>query len=409
MTHALTVKAIENLKPSAVRREIPDGEVRGLYLQIFPSGKASWAFRYRFGGRTRKLTIGPSPEISLKDARDLARKAHGTIAGGQDPAELKQARKASARIPVDRDLIEKVAAQFLQRHVKGLAPKTMREVTRMLAKDIIPVWRGRRLSQISKADVHELLDGIVDRAAPVQANRTHAWLKIMCNFAVQRGLVEVSPMAGIKAPGGQETPRDRILTDGELRALWDAADVLEQPYRGFVQLLILTGQRRGEVSGLTWGELDLDAKLWTLPAARAKNGVEHTIPLCDAVIAILRSIPRISGSDFVFSITGRSPIKGFGIVKRRLDELMPGMPAWVIHDIRRTAASGMARLGVNLPVIEKLLNHVSGSFGGIVSVYQRHDFAEPKRAAMATWANFVQALVSGESVGNVVELTKVRA
>ena len=407
MAKPLTTKAIENLKPSAARREIPDGDVRGLYLQIFPSGRASWAFRYRFGGRTRKFTIGPSPEISLKDARDLARKAHGTIASGQDPAELKQERKATSRIPVDRDLTEKVAAQFLQRHVKGLAPKTMREVTRMLAKDIIPVWRGRRLSQITKADIHELLDGIVDRGAPVQANRTHAWLKIMCNFAVQRGLIEVSPMAGIKAPGGQETPRDRILTDGELRALWDAADALEQPYRGFVQLLILTGQRRGEVSGLTWSELDLETKLWTLPAGRAKNGVEHTIPLSDQAVAIVRSLPRIAGSEFVFSISGRSQIRGYGIIKRRLDALMPAdIPPWVLHDIRRTVASGMARLGINLPVIEKLLNHVSGSFGGIVSVYQRHDFAEPKRAAMQAWANFVEQLVSGAPAGNVIELAR---
>jgi len=405
MAKPLTTKAIENLKPSAARREIPDGEVRGLYLQIFPSGKASWCFRYRFAGRTRKLTIGLSPEIGLKDARDLARKAYLTVAGGEDPAEQKQASKAAMRTPIEHDLVEKVAAQFLARHVKGLAPKTVSEVTRMMAKDIVPVWRGRRLSQIAKADVHALLDGIVDRGAPVQANRTHAWLKIMCNFAVQRGLIEVSPITGIKAPGGQETPRDRILADSELRALWGAADALEQPYRGVVQLLVLTGQRRGEVSGLTWREIDLETKLWTLPAGRAKNGVEHAIPLPDQAVEILKSIPRVAGSEFVFTISGRSHIRGYGIIKRRLDGLMPADVApWVFHDIRRTVASGMARLGVNLPVIEKLLNHVSGSFGGIVSVYQHHDFAEPKRAAMTAWANFVEQLVNGEPAGNVVSI-----
>lgn len=407
MAKALTVKTIENIKPGAVRQEVSDGEVRGLYLTVFPSGKASWILRYRFGGRTRKFTIGGAPEIGLKDARDIARMAHVQIANGQDPGDLKRAAKIAERVPVDHDLVEKVAAQFLSRHVKGLAPTTVREVTRMLAKDIIPVWRGRRLSQIAKADVHALLDDIVDRGAPIQANRTHAWLKIMCNFAIQRGLIEVSPMAGIKPPGGQETPRDRILTDGELRALWDAADAMEQPYRGFVQLLILTGQRRGEVSGLTWGELDLESKLWTLPAGRAKNGVEHAIPLPDQVVAIFRSIPRIAGSDFVFTISGRSPIRGYHVTKRRLDKLMPtDVPPWVLHDVRRTVTSGMARLGINLPVIEKLLNHVSGSFGGIVSVYQRHDFAEPKRAAMTAWANFVEQLVTGDPAGNVVALKR---
>jgi Arm DNA-binding domain len=132
----LTVKAIENLKPGAARREIPDGEVRGLYLQIFPSGKASWAFRYRFNGRTRKLTIGASPEIGLKDARDLARAAHLRIAGGEDPAALKQAVKIATRTPVDRDLVEKVAAQFLARHVKNLAAATRIETGRIIAKGV---------------------------------------------------------------------------------------------------------------------------------------------------------------------------------------------------------------------------------------------------------------------------------
>ncbi|MGP0007993.1 MAG: tyrosine-type recombinase/integrase [Methylocella sp.] len=206
----MTVKAIENIKPGAVRREIPDGEVPGLYLQVFPSGKASWAFRYRFGGRTRKLTVGPSPELSLKEARDLARKAHLIVAGGQDPAAQKQASRVAARTPVDRDLVERVAAQYVSRHVKGLSDTTKQEVSRILNKEIIPAWSGRRLSQISRVDIHELLDAIVDRGTPVAANRTLAWLKGMCNFAIERGLIEVSPCARIKAPT-VETAWNRVL------------------------------------------------------------------------------------------------------------------------------------------------------------------------------------------------------
>ena len=182
-----------------------------------------------------------------------------------------------------------------------------------------------------------------------------------------------------------ETARDRILSDAELKAVWQAADALGWPYCGFVHLLILTGQRRNEVADLTWREIDLDAKLWTLPAARAKNDVEHTIPLSDLVVEILRAVPRIDGSEFVFTVTGRRPIQGHHVIKRRMDALMPpDITPWVVHDIRRTVASGMARLGVNLLVIEKILNHVSGSFGGIVGVYQRHSFADEKRAAMTT-------------------------
>ena len=404
MSKALTVKAIENFKPGASRREVPDGDVRGLYLQIFPSGKASWAFRYRFGGRTRKLTIGASPEIGLKDARDLARAAHLQIASGEDPGAAKQAARTSTKALPARDMVEKVAAQFLARHVKNLAPLTRIEVGRIVAKEILPTFRGRRLSEIKRTDVIEWLDAIVDRPAPIAANRALGWFKGLCNFAVERGVLDVSPIAGIKPPAA-EVARDRVLSDDELKAVWQAADALEQPYAAFIQLLVLTGQRRNEIAEMCWREVgDLDARLWTLPAARAKNSIEHSIPLSEQAIEILKALPRIAGSDFVFTINGRNPVRGADAIKRRLDALMPSdIPAWVLHDIRRTVASGMARLGVNLPVIEKLLNHVSGSFAGIVGVYQRHSFADEKRAAMTAWARHVQAIVTGEAA-NVIEL-----
>ena len=210
MAKPLTVKAIENLKPGAVRREIPDGEARGLYLQIFPSGKASWAFRYRFGARTRKLTIGPSPEIGLKDARDLARAAHLQIASGEDPGAAKQAARTATKALPARDMVEKVAAQFLARHVKNLAAATRIEVGRIIAKEILPTFRGRRLSEINRPDVIEWLVAIVDRPAPIAANRALGWLKGLCNFAVERGLIEVSPCTGIRAPAA-ETSRDRVF------------------------------------------------------------------------------------------------------------------------------------------------------------------------------------------------------
>jgi integrase len=391
----LTIKTIESLKPGASRREIPDGGVRGLYLQIFPSGKASWAFRYRFGGRTRKLTIGASPEIGLKDARDLARAAHLQIASGEDPGAAKQAARADAKAFPARDMVEKVAAQYLARHVKDLAARTRLEAKRIFAKEILPTFRGRRLSEIKRPDVIEWLDGIVDRPAPIAANRALSWFKGLCNFAVERAIIDLSPIAAIKPPA-PETPRDRMLSDAELAAVWEVADALEPVYSGLIKLLILTGQRLREVSELEWKEIDLVAKLWTLPAARAKNSVEHSIPLSDQSVEILKTLPRIAGSAFVFTVNGRNPIRGTPLIKRRIDKLAPPMPPWVLHDLRRTVASGMARLGINLPVIEKLLNHVSGSFAGIVGVYQRHSFADEKRAAMQTWARHVEQLVTGE-------------
>jgi integrase len=343
----------------------------------------------------------------LKDARDLARAAHLQIAGGEDPGAVKKTARMGAKAPPARDMVEKVAEQFIARHVKGLAVATRVQARRAVAKEILPAFRGRRLSEIKRPDVIEWLDGIVDRPAPIAANRALGWFKGLCNFAVERGVIEVSPIAGIKPPAA-ETARDRVLSDDELRAVWEAADVLEPVYAGLIKLLILTGQRLREVSDMDWKEIDLDAKLWTLPGKRAKNSIEHSIPLSDQTVEILKALPRITGSDFVFTINGRNPIRGAHQAKRRLDALVPDIPPWVLHDIRRTVASGMARLGINLPVIEKLLNHVSGSFAGIVGVYQRHSFADEKRAAMTAWARHVQAIVSGAAAGNVVELAKAR-
>jgi integrase len=196
------------------------------------------------------------------------------------------------------------------------------------------------------------------------------------------------------------------LSDAELAAVWRAADALGAPYNAFVKLLILTGARRSEVAGMMWREIDFDAKLWTLPAARAKNATEYQIPLSDSVVQILQALPRIADTDLVFTLSGRVPIRGFHNVKTRIDDLM--WAPWTLHDLRRTFASGCARLGIAVHVVEVALNHKSGSIRGIAAVYNRYDYGDEKRAAMAAWARHVQAIVTGETAGNVVELAKAR-
>ena len=224
----------------------------------------------------------------------------------------------------------------------------------------------------------------------------------MCSWAIEWGVIEVSPCAGIRAPAA-ETSRDRVLSDDELKAVWRAADALETPYNGFIKLLILTGARRSEVAGMTWSEIDTASRVWTFPAARAKNATEYQIPLSDSAVQILRALPRIADSDLVFTLSGRVPIRGFHNVKTRIDALMPAGPSWTLHDLRRTFASGCARLGIAVHIVEAALNHKSGSIRGIAAVYNRYSYDTEKRAAMQAWANFVQALVNGEA-GNVVQL-----
>ncbi len=406
MGKALTVRTLETLKPGPTRKEVPDGLVRGLYFVIQSSGMQSWACRYRLGGRTRKFTIGSYPAIDLKAARDLAKNALVKVAQGMDPYEDKKAAKA----PPDLDLIEKVVETFVSRHAKlNTRPTTAGETERSLKKEVVERWKGRRLSTITRAEVHELLDSIIDRGSPVMANRLLATLSKLCSWSVERGLIAVSPCAGVKPPTAH-TSRDRVLSDPELKRIWRACDALAYPFGPLVRMLVLTGQRRNEVAGLPRAELDMIAKLWVLPRERAKNNTEHTIPLSPMVVDLIGMLPHIGeGEGLLFTTNGRTPVSGFSKAKITLDILLKAdggepIPHWTFHDLRRTTATGMARLGINLPVVEKVLNHTSGSFRGVAGVYNRHSFDAERRHALDAWGAFVERLVTAEPGANVVAL-----
>lgn len=407
MAKALTIKTLENLKPGPARREVPDGLVRGLYFVLQPSGKAGWAVRYRAQGRPRKLTLGTHPALDLKAARELASKALVAVASGTDPAAEKQAAKAPKPAD-DRDFIEKVVPIFLERYAKpNTRPRTYAETRRVLNKEIVARWKGRRLSEIGKADIHELLDEIVDKPAPILANRTLALFSKMCSWAVERGIISASPCAGVKAPAPAQS-RDRVLSDDELATLWKACDIIGWPFGAVTKLLMLTGARRSEVAEMRWAELDIEARTWTLPASRAKNGVEHTVPLSDPVIEILSSLPHIGKpGGFVFTTVGNRPVAGFARVKERFDRALPAdMAGWTFHDLRRTFASGCARLGIAVHVVESSLNHRSGTIRGVAAIYNRYSYDVEKRAAMDAWARHVAVIVSGKPAGNVLQIKR---
>lgn len=366
----LTVKDVEAKRASSERREIADDYMRGLYLVVQPTGTKSWAVRYRLGGKSAKHTIGPYPAFGLQQARDAAAKVLRAVAEGRDPRQKQAGTVAQA------------VEQFLARHGKHYRPKPLYEASRRLQLYVVDSWGARKLDSITRADVRAMLAGI---EAPIAANRLHSIVRKFFNWAVENDLIASSPVAGLKKPN-PETSRDRVLTDDELKAVWRAADKEGYPFGTILQLLILTGQRRGEVACMMWSELDLKSELWTLPRDRVKNKRQHEVPLSHQAVAIINQAPRI-GDCYVFTLSGRIPYGGF---KAKLPvEIAP----WTVHDLRRTAASGMARLGISLVVIEKILNHVSGSLAGIVGVYQRHEFAEEKRAALQKWADHVEQVV----------------
>ncbi len=411
----------------------------GLYLVRQPSKAMSWAVRYRHAGRPRKLTLGAYPAITLEAARDLGSKALRAAAGGRDPAQEKQSakveekRRAAEEVWAQRDLFENVAREFIERYAKPRAankgrPDAWVETGRILGLkpdpanpgkltesggDVIPRWRGRKIQEIAKRDVIALLDEIQDRGAPIMANRALAAVRKLFNWAASRDIVSASPCAGVTPPAAEKS-RDRVLTDDELRLVWLAAEAEPWPYGPIVKLMILTGQREAEVAGMFEAEIKTDKRAWSMEGGRTKNGEAHEVPLSASALALLAAQPRIGRKRFLFSSDGESPVKSFSRAKDRIDEAVQKLngdkpiPKWVFHDLRRTVASGMAGLGIQLPVIEKVLNHKSGTFRGIVGVYQRHSFAEEKRSALDAWAKHVLSIVSGKRASNVIGIREAK-
>jgi integrase len=414
MAKVLTQAALDALKHTDKRQEVPDAKATGLYhiLQPLPSSSRSWAYRYKVGQTSKKLTLGPYPLVSLSAARDKARKAAAERFDGIDPAAAKRAAKVAAREPAE-DLVEIVAERFIARHIRAnlkggdAGGSSARETERLFRKEVVDVWGKWRMADITRKDVYKLLDAIIDRGSGYTANRTLSGLRVFFSWAVKRGEVPSNPCDGVEPPG-VERKRDRVLDDAELTRLWAEAEALGAPFGSVLQLLVLTGQRLSEVARMEWSELDLDGKLWRLPAARTKNGKAHTVPLSPQAVAVIKATPRIVG-DFVFTSDGRVPVDGFSRVKRILDSRLPAdMPAWVLHDIRRSTATGLARIGTDIAVVERILNHTSGVYRGVVGTYQRHGFDDERRVGLDRWGRHIEALARGETEEKVVEFAARR-
>jgi integrase len=401
MAKPLTAKKVENIMPTGVRQEILDSGCRGLYLIVQPSGRKSWAVRYRFGGKAKKLTLDGVG--SLGEARKAAADALHELERGNDPASLKfDAKAAAEKAAAERagDTVDNLAAQFVERYAKKRTRfASWRMTQRIFERIVLPAWRGRVVHDIKRRDVIDLVEGVAEKT-PILANRVHAVLSKFFNWLASRDAIVASPVAGVARPS-KENARDRILNDDEIKALWSACDALGGSASACVKLLLLTGQRRGEVAGMCWTEIDGD--LWTLPPERTKNNARHTVPLSRQAMAIIEAAPQTGDEvDRVFTGAGNRRLAGFSHLKDQIDAQMKAKTPWVFHDLRRTVASGMAKLGVKLPVIERVLNHKSESFAGIVGVYQRHDFASEKRDALQRWADHVDTIVHGAPAGKVV-------
>jgi integrase len=418
---SLTQRAVETLKaPARGRVEYFDRTLPGFGLRISDAGRKSWFVMYRVRGRKVRETIGTVATIpNVGDARQRARESIELAQQGVHPAEARE--EAEATEAARSITFTTVADRYLVEHVeRNNRPSTIRETRRILNRDVKPKWGDRPIRDISRQDVNDLLDVIADRGALLQANRTLARLKTLFSWALDNELADADPTARVRKRV-KEVPRDRALSPDEIRHFWAGCDKLGWPFGPLFKLLLLTAQRRDEVGAIEWRELDLEKRLWTIPRERAKNNRAHEVHLSDLAVQIIEALPQIVGQGsadgaptpeprLVFTNTGRTPVSGFSKAKERLDGHMfamfrseltaagrdasqAGVGEWILHDLRRTAATGMARLNIAPHVVDRILNHVSGTIRGVAAVYNRHAYLEERKAALEAWSRYVGTLV----------------
>jgi integrase len=410
----LTDAKIKGLKaPEKGQVEVADKVVPGLRIRVGKSGAKTFILRKRVGGKPVNVTLERfhDSHFTLADARKKARTLLNDIEGGADPRP--RTRKASG---VGAGTVRALWEQYLEQQVRG-RKRSAKEIERVGDVQILPAIGDRLADTVTRGDITALVERITYRnpkKPTLRAGRyAHQQLSAFYAWALPRlDRLPSNPCRDAGRPG-ISAPRDRILIDpdnkgrdDELVVFWNATGELGWPFEPAFRLLLLTGQRLGEVFGATWSEFDLRAKTWTIPGARAKNGREHTVPLSPAAMAIIKALPEFKGSDFLFPARGRLDASTSGLSKgtARLRAKMKDVPHFTLHDLRRTAATGMQRRGIKLEVVEAVLNHVSGSRAGIVGVYQRHAFAEEKRHALNVWAAEVDRIVNAKTRGNVVPL-----
>jgi integrase len=428
LTKALTAAAVRLAKRSHDRREIPDGACPGLNLIIQPSGAKSWALRFRRpDGRPAKLTLGSvfdidrqtepntAPTIgghlTLAAARRLVGELRHEIAQGRDPAAAHLADKRHRTVvaahnasntfaAAARDYIEHYAQPRIRRwreqaHLLGLHPDNLT----VIPKGLVDRWGARPVTEIDGHDIHNIVDetrqrgapGIARRATGPTESRARAMFSCLSRLfgrLLQQRRIETNPCASVHRPEAGQA-RDRVLTRDEIAKFWAATDRVGEPFGAALKLLLITGARLNEVSRMTRAELN-DEGIWSIPGARTKNRKPHIVPLPPLACDILASLPRIEGG-LVFTTTGNTPISGWSKIKVRLDELMGDVPAWRLHDLRRTCATGMAEIGVAPHIVEAVLNHISGAKASVAGVYNRAAYAAEKKAALERWAAHIES------------------
>jgi integrase len=381
-----------------------DSKVAGFGYRLRRHGaevRGTYVYQYRINGRSHRYLIGKVEEITAAQARDQAEKKRAEVRLGHDPQQAKRDARRRERphsmgaiVTGYRDETGTEVPGYLDMRKDELRARSYTEVARYLSgpKYFGPLHRAD-IGNVSRRDVAACLNTIIKSKGKVAAARARTALSGFFTWALQQGIVEANPVTGTAVPNEPE-PRDRVLTDAELIAIWKAAD--DSDFGKIVRLLITLASRRSEIGSLRFSEIDFDAGTWTLPKERSKNGKAHTLPLHATALNIIRSVPCLAGRDLLFGAHSKEGFTAWRISKEALDR-RAGIADWRLHDLRRTAATRMADIGIAPHIIEEILNHKSGHRAGPAGIYNRSSYTREVRAALACWDAHVHSLVMGEA------------
>ena len=409
----LTDKKLRSLKAEPGRLEYWDKSLPAFGVRVTPTGEKSFCIMFRVGGKQRRHTLGVYPKLSLADAREMAKDAFELVRRGRDPVQEKKAEAAKAvRERFEAKTFSQLSGQFLDEYARP-NKRSWAEDERIIDKILCPEFGNLNVKEITRSHVRTFLRALAMNA-PVAANRTHACLRKIFNWAIKEEIVDLAanPASGISRPGGKENPKERVLTDDELKAFWGALEMEDEAVKGVLQLILLTGQRPGEVMGAMSAEIDLREALWEIPGSRTKNGLANVVPLSPQALRVFErqrealeaqrrkrqergdAVPK---SPYVFpnrllSKHSEAPIvhirKAVGRIHRNLK-----LDPFSAHDLRRTCATRLGQMQVPGHVIARILNHKQTDVTSVV--YNKYQYLKEKREALDLWGARFARIVSG--------------
>lgn len=447
LTETAIRAALKRAASAGTREDLSDKALPGLRLRVTPKGRGSWVLACRDGvGAMRRFQLGAYPALGVGEAREAARRERVRVRQGRDPIRERREAAQAARVRGERDRLTLgvLVEDWRRERLIHRSPRYAHEAVRALKVAFSAEWE-RPAEALDRAGVLRVLDGIARRRTAHRGNatdrnpmaaRTAAYGRACFTWALKRDMVPTNPFEILPDRPAAPT-REHVLSDDELAGVWAAASAMDGAFGRMVRILILTGQRRDEVAGIRWEELSADLATWTIPGSRTKNGRPQLVPLSPMARDVLADLDR--GKGLVFpskaakaaveadrgakSGAGETTFSAWSKAKARLDNAIADARAreaqarrvepellapWRLHDLRRTLATGLQRLGVRLEVTEAMLNHVSGTRAGIVGVYQRHDWATEKRAAINAWAVHLQSVLEGREGAGAGEALVLR-